>query len=123
MVGVRLSGEVGYADRIFVGHEDTALFGVVGERPLGGQRLDEGPMHQAPIRFIALGWRATVHHCVVVPNGAKLTELAKPYQQLKEPLKNMSLRYPKGIKERSDEAIFKYLIYSMKIASLRSCAL
>ena len=56
-------------------------------------------------------------------NGAKLRELAKPYQQLKEPLKNMSLRYPKGIKERSDEAIFKYLIYNMKIASLRSCAL
>jgi len=43
--------------------------------------------------------------------------------RVKEPLQNPSLRYPKGIKERSDEAIFKCLIFNMEIASLRSCAL
>jgi len=46
--------------------------------------------------------------------------------QLKEPLKNPSLRYPKGMntlkgtRERSAEAPFKCLIFNMKIASLRS---
>jgi len=51
------------------------------------------------------------------------SQSSKQAEYIKEPLQNPSLRYPKGIKERSDEAIFKCLIFKLKIASLRSCAL
>jgi hypothetical protein len=47
-------------------------------------------------------------------------ELKIIYLSLKESLQNSSLRYPQGIKKRSDEAIFKYLKFNIKIASLRS---